>query len=295
MIKLKYGVVVFSLIATPLLAQDQGNGPREILNSHRVSEPVTVCINDLTKNCILSASLNTVMDESLAVERIKVLAALSQSLVDTGEYERAKQSLEIAIADLNDIRFEFVKRIKRVEIAPVQAQLGEIDEAIAMLSPFRGLDREKAIEASMHAAAKMGNVDGVLKLSKTFTMYKNRVSDFLLDSAETMLVFNHVESAKMLAETIRDNQAIMESASALVRLAYVFKRVGNDVAAEALYNFAKTIEMDTYNMYEKFRVRLERVVYHAGSDDAVAQAAALEEFSVSQKELGTEADRRDLP
>ena len=291
--KILVGLLLGSMGSVGILAQDSG-GPRAILNSQRVSSEVSACVNNLDESCILSIGLNTVMDEALSVERIRVLAALTQALAETGDVPRAQQPLDIAMAELEGIKFGFIKRMKQLELAPVLSFIGSVDQAIALLSDIRGIDREKSIERSIMMAAKTGNVEGVIMLKNALTVYKNRSNLFLLDAADVMLSAGHQQSAKSLADRMLADTVFKKDAATLYRMAALYRDMGDSVLASQLFDDAEALNTPNFGIYTNFQNRVERLIYALDAGDPVLLADAQEMFSFSENDFSRGPDKRDM-
>jgi len=265
-------------------AQEQDAIQKSVLKKHRISGPVVECLAALSEECILSASLTTVIDEAQAIERIKVLSALALGLAEAGDLERAVRPLDTALEELGAIRFSFVQKMKQAEIAPIYAYIGKSEEVLSLTADLGSIIKGQTLEECIYMAALAGRDRDVLTYVNALTLYAQRRPYILTDAAEMLAVTGDpsiVIDALLLDKNFRSRPSLM------VRTAYV-KGVDRDVKAGLLRDAADEMK-NHYGMYQ--RVRFAAANRAAGD---AQDADILENFAEIEKELRSMADKRDM-
>ena len=271
-------------LSCAVVAQDQDAIQQSVLKQHQISGPVAECLAALSEDCIVSASLTTVIEETQAIERIKVLSALALGLAEAGDMERAVRPLATAYEELGAIRFSFVKKMKQAELAPIYAYMGKSEEVLELTADLSSIIRGQTLEDCIYMAAVAGHARDVLTYINALTLYAQRRPYILTDAAEMLAVTG---DPSVVIEALLADKNFRSKPSLMVRAAYI-----NGVDGAVKVALLKDAEEEMKGRYGIF----QRVRYAAANRAAqgAVDADTLESFANIEQELRSMDDKRDL-
>lgn len=119
---------VAMMMTTPLVAQSDTVSER-----HQPNQYTVACLEAPTRDCAFSAAIQTVIVENFGVERAKVLSAVAQSMIATGQRENALETLNLALEEARSVNLSLVTQEKITEIAPLFARADDSASALALV------------------------------------------------------------------------------------------------------------------------------------------------------------------
>ncbi|GHF23016.1 hypothetical protein GCM10017044_16780 [Kordiimonas sediminis] len=118
---------VLLIATTGISAQDVG-----VSSDHQPNEYTQACLVSPDWDCAISAALQTVIEESLPLERSKVLVGVARAMIEAGDIQKGKDTLELAMAEARSARLDLVTQDRLKSIAPLFARSGDFSSAIAL-------------------------------------------------------------------------------------------------------------------------------------------------------------------
>lgn len=266
------------------VAQEQDAIQESLLKRHQISGPVMECLADLSEDCILSASLTTVIDEAQAIERIKVLSAVALGLAEAGDMDRAVRPLGTALEELGAIRFSFVQRMKQAEIAPIYAYMGKSEDVLALTADLSSVIKGQTLEECIYMAALAGRAGDVITYVNALTLYGPRLPYILTDAAELLAV---TSDPSAVVDVLLDNKTFRSRPSLMVRAAHI-KGVNGTVKAGLLHDASEAMKSQ-YGIYQRVRYAAAKRAFQGAGN-----AEIIEAFLSTEKELRSMDDKRDM-
>lgn len=208
----------------------------DALAAVRPTDPVERCLANPSRLCALAAALKVTAEETLAIERVDTLLAVSGTFAELGDLDRARATASLARDAAEDIGISVGTEQKLTELAGVLASLGAHEEALATAAALEDrFQRAHAFGAVALAEAGSGDIAAADRAL-------DRIEEPLL-SLKYAVEVSEALSARAIAAT--DLSSTLEARLAKVdhpllrplgyaRLAALHARAGNDSKAAAL-------------------------------------------------------------
>ncbi|RMF12784.1 MAG: hypothetical protein D6757_09185 [Alphaproteobacteria bacterium] len=161
------GLAVLPLVTHRALAlQGKGNGtlPTSVAGEDAHAAIVS-CLSRPSRVCALSSALRAVAAQDLAFDRVETLIALARAFHALGDDTRAASTASLAVRAARAIGISIGTERKLAEIAPIEAAIGRMQKARALLSEISDPALRAATMARIaRARARAGDFEGALKL-----------------------------------------------------------------------------------------------------------------------------------
>ncbi|WND01558.1 hypothetical protein QGN29_08295 [Temperatibacter marinus] len=129
--------ITASLVSFSSATAQETSARKQPLNkAHQMNPAVEACLENLSQNCALTAAVQTVSEESQAMERAKVLHGVAQSMIDIGQIDRAKLVLTMAEEAARSTQLSIAVQVALKEAIPLHVALENFDYAESLLSDF---------------------------------------------------------------------------------------------------------------------------------------------------------------
>ncbi len=260
-----------SLLTTTALSAQNG-----VASSHKPNEFTVACLKELSRDCAISASMQTVIAEELGLERAKVLIGVARSLIAINDTERAIQTLNLALEEARSVRLTLITREKIKEIAPLLAKAGELGSALELIQELQ-IDsvRDRTLEAIAEAVAAKGNLDSVMQVTANM---KNRIRAFWKNASAYITVPVDQLSQSDIA-AFEEQVRLLEKPEAkyrgIIYLAVIASRMGDITRRDALLLEAEDLFPAVVGISQRARAALQRLqaMNSAGLEPELVQAS----------------------
>ena len=211
-----------------------------VTTDHRPNEHTLACLASPSKDCAISAALQTVINEDLSLERSKVLVGVSRGLMAQGDTDRARQTLNLAVEEARESRLNLILQERLRTIAPLMVELGDVATALALADEIqiRPL-KDQTLLAIADYAVRQRDMSAV-RTSLSQVSNNERAFWALLNAhVETKGFELTALEAAALEERIRAMPRADRKYRGLVSLALLKEELGDQAAAELLYEDAE--------------------------------------------------------
>ncbi len=220
---------LLTFVAMGATAQDRDFAREDFIQDHKPSELLLACLDAPTRACALRASLQTVVDEKLNMERAKILAGLSQAFVDLGQLDRAAQTLDMALKEVEGIGISFAVQIKLQELAPLNAYARNAEGAFSLAERITIRSVKNRVYGEM--AQIFGSAGMAVEGSRAIAMIRNpRLARYETLGFLEKLAQNNPQSALQLGReyeaNFHDDYAYDERLLTYRRLALLYLQLG---------------------------------------------------------------------
>ncbi|WP_374764365.1 hypothetical protein [Yunchengibacter salinarum] len=267
-------------LALPSFAtvQDQSD-ENGFTSTHTPNEHTLGCLTAPTRQCALNAPLQTVVDESLALERARVLTAVAESLIDLGQTGRARQTLTLALEEARSAGLSLVMQEKARQIAPLLARAGQVDQALKLAESIDiGNIQDQVYAGIAEEAANAGNMSGAQKALA-------RMDDARRAFWREMKLLSRAPVAEIeardlaaLADKVRGHDAMLDRYRGLVLVGILHHRLDQAKQRDALFDEADALLTGAVGNPASARATAVKVraLYDADLGDSALFAPALE-------------------
>lgn len=151
--------IAMSLWGAAISAQTPDN---DYVPNNAPNEISLKCLQDPSAECALQAAIQTVIDEELSGEKARILIAVAEALVQRGDIERAKKTLNLALSAARDSGLSIIYQEKLQWIAPLFVRAGDSAGGLAIAGDARiGVVKNRVLANIALEAAHIGDIDAL--------------------------------------------------------------------------------------------------------------------------------------
>ena len=272
--KLSTAITLFALSSTAICTTASGQTP--VTLDHQPNEHTMTCLEAPTRDCAFKAALQTVIAEEFGIERAKVLIGVARSMIATGQAEKAKQTLMLALDEARSVRLSLVTQEKITEIAPLLARAGDTAGALALAQELQNDSiKDLVLYRIADEAASLGSIaDARVALRQTQNQTRAfwRELSLLTRAARESLAGVDVSA---LEAKVRAVERVDVKYRGLIQLAVLADRMGRAGDRNALISEADEMFSSLIGIHPRANATAERVrfMFDAGMDEAFVEAS----------------------
>lgn len=262
---------------------------------HNVADPITTCLNAPTRTCAFEQAMKTAISEKLSIERAKVLIAVGQAMAETGKFDDARMTLNMALEEARQSKISFAVEAKILDMAPIYAMIGDVDRAIELSKsvPTEN-ERDRILSRAAEMAASQGDVAGARKISEAVANRRRAIWVSL--NAMKLIVHNgNKEGLVEFADSILPNVVAIKRPGdkllAMVRLSMIYKASGENQKATMLQDQTSETKDSFASFFLRARVAAAQLEYTSISGDDAARSEALDDALVAEKRIRGHMDK----
>lgn len=155
----KFFVSAGMMLALSVSVSAQENGAPTVASDHKPNEHTLACLENLNRDCALSAAIQTAISEELGLEKAKVLTGVGQAMLSVGDKTRAQRTLMLALEEARSVGLALVVQERIRTIAPLLAKSGDIASALSLVEEIQ-IDRvrDQILQQIAEAAIEEGDL-----------------------------------------------------------------------------------------------------------------------------------------
>jgi hypothetical protein len=265
---------LLALNSTSLLPSATAQVP--VASDHQPNKHTMICLEAPTRDCALNAAIQTVVAEEFGIERAKILIGVARSLIETGKYDDAKETLTVALEEARSVRLSLVTQEKITEIAPLRARAGDVAGALALAQELQNDSIKDLVlfQIAEEAANKGAIADARVALRQTQNQNRafwRELSLLTRASSEALTALNVTE----LETKVRALERPDMKYRGLIRLAIIADRMSRPGDRNALISEADEMFPSLVGIHPRANATADRArsMYDAGMDDAFVSAS----------------------
>jgi len=247
-----------------------------VTTEHRPNEYTVICLEAPTRDCAFNAALQTVIAEDFGIERAKVLIGVARAMIATGQADKAKETLMLALDEARSVRLNLVTQEKITEIAPLLARAGDTAGALALSKEIQNDSiKDIVLYRIAEEAASLGSVaDMRVALRQTQNQSRAFWRELSLLTRSPSISFAGLDIAAIEAKA-RSVENVDMKYRGLVQLAVLADRMQRPGDRNALLVEADELFPSVAGIHSRAEVTADRArsMFDAGMNDAFVDAS----------------------
>jgi len=267
--RISTAIALFALSSTAISTFGLAQVP--VTSEHKPNEHTVICLEAPTRDCAFKAALQTVIAEEFGIERAKVLVGIARSMIVTGDTEKAKQTLMLALDEARSVRLSLVTQEKITEIAPLLARAGDSASALALAEELQNESiKDLVLYKIAEESAALGEIaDARVALRQTQNQTRAfwRELSLLTRSPRASLAGLEVEALEAQVRSVDRPELKYRG---LIQLAILADRMGRPGDRNALISEADELFPSLFGIHLRATATADRArsMFEAGMDDA---------------------------
>lgn len=272
--RLNSAVFLFALSSTTICNASVAQVP--VTSEHSPNEHTATCLEAPTRDCAFKAALQTVIAEEFGIERAKVLIGVARSMIATGQNEKAKQTLMLALDEARSVRLSLVTQEKITEIAPLLARAADTAGALALSEELQNDSiRDLVLFKIAEEAADLGSIaDARTALKQTQNRRRAFWRELSLLTRAPKEAIRGVNVADLEGQ-VRAVERVDMKYRGLIQLAIIADRMGRPGDRNAFISEADELFPSVVGIHPRADATADRArsMFDAGMDDAFVEAS----------------------
>ncbi len=271
---LKTAIALFTIGSTAICTSAFAQVP--VTSDHKPNEHTVICLEAPTRDCAFKAALQTAIDEDFGIERAKILTGVARSMIATGQLEKAKQTLKMALDEARSVRLSLVTQEKITEIAPLVARAGDTATALALAEELQNDSIQDLVLYNIaEEAAHLGSIaDARVALRQTHNQNRAFWHELTILTQVPRSALAGLDFAALEAK-IRGIERETLRYRGLILMGIIADRMGRPGDRNALINEADEMFPSLVGIYARAEATADRArsMFDAGMGDAFIEAS----------------------